>query len=224
MEDLGSGCFIDLSKFGLVKEPTVQDVVASGMGIVTFSGDKLLGVPQAGIIVGKKRYIEKIQNNPLNRALRIDKFTLAGLEAVLRLYLDESQALREIPTLSMITASEESIQQRSLNFLQRIQKSIGDRGDFALVRVYSKIGGGAMPEQNIASWAVSVRPGNMKMSRFEHLLRHAPVPVVGRVEGDRLLLDMRTIADDELSLLVESLQSALAADRVGANEMINGKQ
>lgn len=81
-----------------------------------------------------------------------------------------------------------------------------------------------MPEQNIASWAVSVRPGNMKMSRFEHLLRHAPVPVVGRVEGDRLLLDMRTIADDELSLLVESLQSALAADRVGANEMINGKQ
>ena len=224
MEDLGSGCFIDLSKFGLAKEPTVQEVVASGMDIVTFSGDKLLGGPQAGIIVGKKRYIEKIKNNPLNRALRIDKFTLAGLESVLRLYLDESQALQEIPTLSMITASAESIQQRALNFLDRVQKSLGDRGDFALVRVNSRVGGGAMPEQDIASWAVAVRPGNMKINRLEQRLRHATVPVVGRVEDDRLLLDMRTIADDELDVLVESLQSALAANRIGEDEMIIGAQ
>lgn len=221
MEDLGSGCFIDLSKFGLVREPTVQEVVASGMDIVTFSGDKLLGGPQAGILVGKKKYIEQIQNNPLNRALRIDKFTLAGLESVLRLYLDESQALREIPTLAMITASEESIQQRALNFLDRVQKSIGDRGDCALVQVCSRVGGGAMPEQDLASWAVAVRPRDMKMSRFEQLLRHASVPVVGRIEGDQLLLDMRTIADDELGLLVESLQSTLSARSAGEHEMMN---
>ncbi len=224
MEDLGSGCFIDLSKFGLAKEPTVQEVVASGMDIVTFSGDKLLGGPQAGIIVGKKRYIEKIKNNPLNRALRIDKFTLAGLESVLRLYLDESQALQEIPTLSMITASEESVRQRAMNFLDRVKKSLDDRGDFVLVRVNSRVGGGAMPEQDIASWAVAVRPGNMKMSRLEQLLRHAPVPVVGRVEDDRLLLDMRTIADDEIGVLAESLHSALTANRVGEDEMIIGAQ
>jgi len=224
MEDLGSGCLIDLSKFGLVKEPTVQEVVASGMDIVTFSGDKLLGGPQAGIIVGKKRYIEKIRNNPLNRALRIDKFTLAALESVLRLYLDESQALREIPTLSMLTASEESIQQRAMNFLQLVLKSSGDCGNFELVRVYSRVGGGAMPEQDIASWAVAVRPENIKISRLETLLRHAPVPVVGRVEGDRLLLDMRTIADGELGLLSESLQGVLSAKTVGENEKINGEQ
>lgn len=224
MEDLGSGCLIDLSKFGLAKEPTVQEVVASGMDIVTFSGDKLLGGPQAGIIVGKKRYIGTIQNNPLNRALRIDKLTLAALESVLRLYLDESRALQEIPTLSMITASEESVQHRAMNFLDRIQKNIGDCGDFTLVRVSSRVGGGAMPEQDIASWAVAMRPVNMKMSRFEQRLRHAPVPVVGRVEEDRLLLDMRTIADEELDLLVESLQGVLSANRVGENEMSIGEQ
>jgi len=149
---------------------------------------------------------------------------LAALESVLRLYLDESQALREIPTLSMLTASEESVQQRAMNFLQLVRKSSGDCGNFALVRVYSRVGGGAMPEQDIASWAVAVRPENIKISRLETLLRHAPVPVVGRVEGDRLLLDMRTIADDELGILFESLQGVLSAKTVGENEKINGEQ
>jgi L-seryl-tRNA(Ser) seleniumtransferase len=211
MEDLGSGCFIDLSKFGLAKEPTVQETVASGIDIVTFSGDKLLGGPQAGIIVGKKRYIEQIKKNPLNRALRIDKFTLASLESVLRLYLDESQALREIPTLSMITASEGAIQQRARDFLQLSQDIIGERCILELVRVSSRVGGGAMPEQNIASWAVAVRPKDIKINQLETLLRHAPVPVISRIEGDRLLWDMRTVADDELDLLFESLLNSLSA-------------
>lgn len=222
MEDLGSGCFIDLTKFGLAKEPTVQEVVGSGMDIVSFSGDKLLGGPQAGIIVGKKKYIEEIRKNPLNRALRIDKFTLAALESVLRLYLDESQALREIPTLAMITVSEEIVKQRAINFIQLSRSRLGESCSFELVRASSQVGGGAMPEQNISSWAVAVRPGNMKMSRFEKLLRHAPVPVIGKVEHNRLVLDMRTIVDDELGELVESLLSALSFNMIEEN-VTNGE-
>jgi L-seryl-tRNA(Ser) seleniumtransferase len=210
MEDLGSGCLIDLSKFGLAKEPTVQEVVASGMDIVTFSGDKLLGGPQAGIIVGKRRYIEQIKKNPLNRALRIDKFTLACLESVLRLYLDETQALQKIPTLYMIAAPEETVKLRASHFFHRAQKGIGDHCIFALVRVYSQVGGGAMPGENLTSWAVSVNPRVLKISRLEALLRRATVPVIGRVEGDRLLLDMRTIADEELDLLYETLKSVFS--------------
>lgn len=209
MEDLGSGCLIDLSAFGLAKEPTVQEVVASGMDIVTFSGDKLLGGPQAGIIVGKKRYIEQIKKNPLNRALRIDKFTLAALESVLRLYLDEHQAVQTIPTLKMIAAPVETVRQRALQFLQTCRQELADQGTFELVQVSSQVGGGAMPAQDLPSWAVALQPRILKTSRLEQLLRQAPIPVIGRVEGNRLVLDLRTIADAELDLLLASLTSVL---------------
>ena len=224
MEDLGSGSFIDLSKFGFAKEPTVQEVVASGMDIVTFSGDKLLGGPQAGIIVGKQEYIEKIKNNPLNRALRIDKFTLAGLESVLRLYLDESSALREIPTLVMLTAPEETIKQRALKFLHLVDNNMKDQCNLELIRVYSRVGGGAMPELDIPSWAIALQPQKMKTSQLEKSLRHAPVPVIGRVEKDRLLLDMRTIGEDELGMLFDSLQSSLSVNIDDETNHINGEQ
>lgn len=212
MEDLGSGCLVDLSRFGLAKEPTVQEVVASGMDIVTFSGDKLLGGPQAGIIVGKIKYIDQIKSNPLNRALRIDKLTLAALESVLRLYLDESQALREIPTLAMITASEETVQKRACILLEKCLGLMTEQCAFAMVRSSSRVGGGAMPEQNVASWAVTVQPAALKVSLLEKRLRQALFPVIGRMEEDRLLLDMRTVADDEIAPLVESLQFALVTD------------
>jgi L-seryl-tRNA(Ser) seleniumtransferase len=214
MEDLGSGCLIDLSRFGLAKEPTVQEVVASGMDIVTFSGDKLLGGPQAGIIVGKKRFIDQIKNNPLNRALRIDKLTLAALESVLRLYLDEPRALQEIPTLAMIAASAEVIQKRAGILCDKCTSLLADKGIFTLVRAFSRVGGGAMPEQNLASWAVSVQPKVLKVSHLEKRLRQAPFPVIGRMEEGRFLLDMRTVADDEIDLLAESLQFALNTDDV----------
>jgi len=210
MEDLGSGCLVDLSRFGLAREPTVQETVASGMDIVTFSGDKLLGGPQAGIIVGKKKFVEQIKSNPLNRALRIDKLTLAALESVLRLYLDESQALREIPTLAMIAAPEERVQKRARLLFERCTKLMADQGVFAMVPTHSQVGGGAMPEQNLASWAVTVQPTTMKISLLEKRLRQAPLPVIGRMEADRLLLDLRTIADDEIDSLVASLRFALA--------------
>jgi len=213
MEDLGSGCFIDLSRFGLAKEPTVQEAVASGMDIITFSGDKLLGGPQAGIIVGKKKYVDQLKSNPLNRALRIDKLTLAALESVLRLYLDEAQALREIPTLAMIAAPAEVVEQRARLFFEKCAGQMADQCTLAVVPTFSQVGGGAMPEQNIASWAVAVQPLAMKVSLLEKRLRQAPLPVIGRVEADRLLFDMRTVGDDEILPLVASLFFALAKDK-----------
>ena len=210
MEDLGSGCLVDLSRFGLVKEPTVQEVVRSGVDIVTFSGDKLLGGPQAGIIVGKRQYVDRIRKNPLNRALRIDKFTLAGLESVLRLYLDESMALREIPTLAMITEPVAQVEERARDLAKRLSCSVGVACSSEIVPVSSRVGGGAMPEQPVASWAVALKPRDINVAQMEEVLRHAQPPVIGRVEKDRLLLDMRTVAWDELDLLAASLQQALA--------------
>lgn len=211
MEDLGSGCLVDLSRFGLAREPTVQEVVRSGVDIVTFSGDKLLGGPQAGIIVGKRQYVDRIRNNPLNRALRIDKFTLAGLESVLRLYLDESRALREIPTLAMITEPVAQVEARARDVAQRLSCLVGGACSLDIVPVSSRVGGGAMPEQPVASWAVALKPRDISVAQVEELLRHAHPPVIGRVEKDQLLLDMRTVAGDELDLLAANLQQALAA-------------
>ncbi len=209
MEDLGSGCFVDLSQFGLMKEPTVQEVVQSGVDIITFSGDKLLGGPQAGIIIGGKKYIEQIKRNPLNRALRVDKFTLCGLESILRYYLDDTTALEKIPTLAMIAAPVAAVEIRAKEFMATSALKLKDLCSMELVKVSSRVGGGAMPEQKIESVAVSVVPRQVKVSRLERLLRHAPVPVVGRVEEDRLLLDMRTITDDELDHLRQSLSFSL---------------
>jgi len=211
MEDLGSGCLIDLSSFGLVKEPLVQEVVASGMDIVTFSGDKLLGGPQAGIIVGTKQHIERIKRNPLNRALRIDKFTLASLEAVLRIYLDSSQVVREIPTLALIALPESNIFQRVHAFCTRCEEVLDNVCSFAPAAVHSQVGGGALPEQNLPSWAVSLQPNKIKISQLEKRLRETSTPVLGRVENDRLLLDFRTVAVSEEDLLLTSLQDAFAA-------------
>ncbi len=218
MEDLGSGCLIDLSRFGLTKEPTVQDAVASGMDVVTFSGDKLLGGPQAGILVGRKHYIDRIKSNPLNRALRIDKLTLAALESVLRLYLDESQALRQIPTLALIALPAEVLAERARDLCERCRALLVDHAVFTVQPTWSQVGGGAMPEQNLASWAVAVAPVAMKISLLENRLRQAAIPVIGRVESDRLLFDLRTIAADEIEALLASLQTTLVIDKESASE------
>jgi L-seryl-tRNA(Ser) seleniumtransferase len=211
MEDLGSGCFVDLSRFGLMKEPTVQEVVAAGVDVVTFSGDKLLGGPQAGIILGRRQVIDRIKKNPVNRAMRIDKFTLCSLESILRLYFDERTALKTIPTLAMIAATPEEINRRAGRLLRRIRKKLLPHCKLGLADIMSRVGGGAMPEQNLASRAVVIEPSAIKVSRLEVLLRQLEVPVIGRIEDDRLLLDMRTVADDEVALLADCLQQAFAA-------------
>lgn len=205
MEDLGSGSLIDLSQFGFPKEPTVQEIVKAGVDVVTFSGDKLLGGPQAGIIVGKKDVIAEIKRNPLNRALRIDKFTLSSLESVLREYFDLTLALKNIPTLSMLTIAPEELKRRAQRIQRRLKKRIEAQCKVKIVPTVSKVGGGALPEFGIDSWAIDLEPLKMKLSLFENRLRKLPIPLIGRIENNRFLLDVRTIQDLEISDLASLL-------------------
>ncbi len=212
MEDLGSGCFVDLSRFGLEKEPTVQEVVSSGVDVVTFSGDKLLGGPQAGIILGRTEIVDRIKKNPINRAMRVDKFTLAGLESILRFYRDPQTVFDNIPTLAMISAPVELVDRRAKRLARRLRKSIGGCCTVTLTDIMSRVGGGAMPEQNLSSRGVALQPADMSVSHLEKALRNLDVPVISRIEDDRLLLDMRTVADDELAMIDRGLQQVLSAE------------
>lgn len=205
MEDLGSGCLVDLSRFGLPPEPTVQQIVKAGVDVVTFSGDKLLGGPQAGLIVGRKDIVERIKRNPLNRALRIDKFTLASLEAVLRNYYDLDRALNSVPTLRMLTQDSELIKKRAKRLLRRIRPERPPTCSISLRSTMSRVGGGAMPEHGLESWAVAFTIGHTSLSAMERGLRKLPLPVIGRIENESFLLDMRTVLDEEVPELAESL-------------------
>jgi L-seryl-tRNA(Ser) seleniumtransferase len=209
MEDLGSGCLLDLSIFGLGKEPRVQEVLASGVDLVTFSGDKLLGGPQAGIILGKRPYLEQIKKNPLNRALRIDKFTLASLEAVLRLYRDPQLALRHIPTLRMIATPVVELEQRAAELLDLLEARIQSRCLLETGPMTARVGGGALPEQDLASYGLRLYPQQLSLARLDQTLRTLDLPIIGRIEKDALILDMRTVQDQELSLLAQGLEQAL---------------
>ncbi|MCI5165127.1 MAG: L-seryl-tRNA(Sec) selenium transferase [Candidatus Electrothrix sp. GM3_4] len=211
MEDLGSGCLVDLSPYGLKKEPTVQEVVASGMDVVTFSGDKLLGGPQAGIILGSREIIERIKRNPMNRALRIDKFTLSALESILRLYRNPQTVFDRVPTLNMISTPIEIIQHKAEQLAEVLEKGISTCCSVQIADVMSRVGGGAMPEQDLPSKAVVLQPLSMKLNRLEAKLRKLDIPIIGRVENDCLLLDMRTVSSDELHLIAKGLRQALAS-------------
>lgn len=210
MEDLGSGCLVDLSRFGLMKEPTVQEVIASGVDVVTFSGDKLLGGPQAGVIVGRKTIIDKIKKNPLNRALRIDKFTLSGLESILRLYRDEQTAFATIPTLVMISTPVNVVDKRAKRLLRLLRRDLKAHATFSVIDTASRVGGGAMPEQNLPSRAIVINPCNIGVNSLERSLRSQDIPVIGRIEDDRLLFDLRTVADDEVPPLHKALLRSLS--------------
>ena len=205
MEDLGSGSLIDLTPYGFPKEPTVQEIVTAGVDIVTFSGDKLLGGPQAGIIVGKRAVIEKIKKNPLNRALRVDKFTLSSLESVLREYYDAEQALSQIPTLSMLTADPVELKRKAQKIQRRLRGKKISECSLKVVSTVSRVGGGAFPEYNIPSWAVELIPDSMKLSQLERRLREADTPIIGRIENERYLLDVRTIQETEIPEIIDLL-------------------
>lgn len=205
MEDLGSGSLIDFSRFGFPKEPTVYEIVQAGVDVVTFSGDKLLGGPQAGIIIGRKDVIDRIKKNPLNRALRIDKFTLAALESVLREYFDADAALKNIPTLAMLTITGEELKKRGQRLARLLKKRLAEQCRVQLVPTISRVGGGALPEFNIDSWAIELQPLAMKLSTFEKGLRKLAIPIIGRIESEQFLLDVRTIQDNELGELVALL-------------------
>ena len=208
MEDLGSGSLVDLARFGLAQEPTVQETVRAGADIVTFSGDKLLGGPQAGVIVGRQEVIGAIKKNPLNRALRIDKFTLAALEAILRLYLDEQTVDSEVPTLAMLAQSYPQIRRRATRLARRLKKgTLVEQCSVSSQDVQSMVGGGALPEATLASRAVVLRPLTKRLSELETLLRGLDIPIIGRLEDDSLLLDMRTVADEEVALLAQGISA-----------------
>lgn len=209
MEDLGSGSLVDFSQYGFPHEPIVQDIVKAGVDVVTFSGDKLLGGPQAGFIVGRKNIIERIKCNPLNRALRIDKFTLAGLETVLREYYDLEKALYTVPTLRMLTESADVVKKRGEALHDLLAVKLEGVAKLSLIAIHSRVGGGALPEHSIESWALAFSLMRQSVASFEIVLRQGVTPVVGRVEDNLFLLDMRTIQPEEIGELAAVLLEKL---------------
>jgi L-seryl-tRNA(Ser) seleniumtransferase len=211
MDDLGSGSLVDLSPFGLHGEPTVQSAVAAGADIVTFSGDKLLGGPQAGLIVGRREYIDRIRANPLHRAVRIDKLTLASLEATLRIYLDGDRAFRKIPTLRMISEPLADVRSRARKLHRRLSPGCRQALDASVIPCTAQVGGGALPLHEIPSAAVALGGEKHSAHRLEGSLRSLATPVVARIHEGRLLLDMRTVDESEVAPLAVCVESIAPA-------------
>ena len=209
MEDLGSGTFVDFSKYGLLKEPTVQESVAAGADVITFSGDKLLGGPQAGIIVGKKDLLNDIKKNPITRALRIDKLTLAALESTLRYYRNIDTVMSSIPTLRMLSLPFDHIETNAKE-LGKMLENIGDtRMSIKLINLSSRAGGGALPLLNLPSKGVGVEIQGISANSIEEYLRNNELPIIGRIEDDIFILDLRTVQDDELLTIKNAFNNML---------------
>jgi len=206
MDDLGSGCLIDLEQYGLQHEPTVREVLTTGCDVVTLSGDKLLGGPQAGIIVGKKDALEKIKKNPLNRALRIDKFTLAALEATLMHYLNPVDAVKKLRALKALTEPLAIVKKRAEKLIDKLQKENFDSLKLTLREDFAAAGGGSLPTEQIPTVLVGIKNKKMPASKMEEKLRNLEVPVIVRVDKDEILFDLRTVAEDEFSFIIEGLK------------------
>jgi L-seryl-tRNA(Ser) seleniumtransferase len=209
MADLGSGVLIDLEPFGLPAEPTVQQAVDTGADIITFSGDKLLGGPQSGIILGSRELLERMKKNPLTRALRIDKLTISALESTLRSYLTPGKAMAEIPTLRMLTAGTDGLKTRAKKISFYLKKTLINKAEIEIEDTVSRVGGGAMPMTILPSAAVAVKPRDIDVNELVRQLRSNNPAVMGRIQDDRLLLDMRTVQEGEDALIVESLINIL---------------
>ena len=196
--DLGSGSLVDLSQYGLPKEPMPQEMIAAGVSLVSFSGDKLLGGPQAGIIVGKKALIARLQSHPLKRALRADKMTLAALEATLRLYLHPEKLAAELPTLRLLTRQADKIRLQGERMRAALAAHYADF-DLRVEPCLSQIGSGSLPVDRLPSAALTLTPRDGRGSRLEALAarwRQLPVPVIGRIYDGRLWLDLRCLEDE----------------------------
>jgi L-seryl-tRNA(Ser) seleniumtransferase len=208
-EDLGSGNLTDLSASG-VNEPLARESFKAGAGIITFSGDKLLGGPQAGIIAGKKDLIERVRRNPLFRALRVDKLTIAALEATLLAY--QRGALEEIPTLRMIRMPATEIEKRSRAFVESLRESLPTDAAAEIIKSNSVIGGGSTPDQSLPTLVIAISSGHQAAAGIEDRLRESRSgpPVIARVERNRLIVDLRTVFPDEESALASAISSALS--------------
>lgn len=206
MNDLGSGCFVPLDRYGFEREPTVQAVVKTGVDVVTFSGDKLLGGPQAGIILGKKTILDRIKKNPLNRALRIDKLTLAALEATMMHYLDLDKAVCDIRVLRSLTEPVANVGKRARRLLTVLEKLSLKGLTFSIMEEHSMAGGGSLPTQEIPTVVVAVSSSGISTSRMEKRLRKLKVPIITRIFENRVLLDLRTITEEEFVFIEEGMK------------------
>ena len=205
MDDLGGGCLVDLGEFGIEREPTVQDAVASGANLITFSGDKLLGGPQAGILVGRKDAVEACGRHPLMRALRPDKVTLAALEATLALYRDGRRARERVPALAMLAATGDALRARAEKLAADLRGALDESAQVAVAAGVSEAGGGSLPLQELPTWVVEVRRDGGGVSRLEAALRRHSPPVIARVHEDALLLDPRTVESEREGALVDAV-------------------
>jgi L-seryl-tRNA(Ser) seleniumtransferase len=203
MDDLGSGAFVDLAPWGVKDEPTVQSSVAAGADVITFSGDKLLGGPQGGILVGRRDALSRIRKNPLFRALRVDKLKLTALEATLKLYLDKERLFRELPTLRMISMSLDECEKRALRLAARLKGL--DGLSIEVLDDASEFGGGSVPTQQIPTKVVAVRHASISLEELARRLRAGTPCVFSRVQRERVLLDVRTLQEGEDAELAASL-------------------
>ncbi len=200
IEDMGSGLLVKFTQHGLDDEPTVQESLAAGVDVVTFSGDKLLGGPQAGVIVGKRSLLDRIKAHPLHRAVRVDKMTLAALEATLMHYRYEREAFQQIPTLQKIAMPLDALRRRADVLCEGLcQASIAAE----VVQEFSQVGGGALPVQNLPTWCVAVTVTDWSANDVEQRLRAASIPIIGRIANHQFLLDVRTLEDREFPIIVE---------------------
>lgn len=202
--DLGSGLLIDLQPLGLPREPLVSEVVAAGYDVVSFSGDKLLGGPQAGILVGTKQYIDQLKRHPLLRALRVDKMTLAGLEATLQAYLKPEQAMKDIPLLQMLGQSEEKLARKAQTLADDIRAL--DKGyQVNIIEGQSQVGGGAFPEARLATHLVEISHPDYSESTLEQKLRQAEFPIIARTSDGKVQFDVRTLLEADSGKICQAL-------------------
>ncbi len=209
VEDLGSGVLVDLEEYGIGHEPTVQSSILAGMDVVTFSGDKLLGGSQAGIIAGKKEYISKIAKHPLARAVRVDRLTLSVLESTLRIYAEGEKAIEKIPVLKMLTMPVARLEKRAQR-LTELVSGLKPYADISIEKEYSQVGGGALPLEKIETRVISIIPKTISVNQLEEELRTGETPVIARIVKEKYLIDVRTVFEEQLQVLAHMLTSVLA--------------
>jgi len=202
MEDLGSGALVDLTKYGLPKEPIVKDRISAGVDVVTFSGDKLLGGPQSGIIAGKQIVVDSVRSNPLMRCVRVGKMTIAALDATLRLYVDGME--KNIPSIAHLSRPLGEIQRIAEAVYTELVKLLGNIAIIAIEDGLSQVGSGSLPVENIPSKHIVLKPKKISVDKLAELFRHNEVPVIGRISEGRFIMDMRVIYEKDIEYIIEA--------------------
>lgn len=207
MHDLGSGMLFDLSQYGLPKEPVVSESIKAGADVVSFSGDKLLGGPQAGIIVGKKKYIDLIKKNQLSRALRCGKLTFAALEATLRLFFDQEKLIKSHPALNFMFKTKSELEEKAVELKNGLNSILKDQGETEIIDGVSEIGGGSLATESLPTVLVKLKIGEMSPEALGKKLRLSDPPIVTRIKNDRVVFDVRTLFDDEIALVIRAVDA-----------------